>query len=168
MTPENVNMFRVLQESTCRHGARRKVAARTLNALGYRSGLSCSLNDPERINDMTSELKFVKSVEFVRHKEKEVARLKAQKRKEKKARGKQKQIDRENKKLSDSKSTVKELRTRLGLGETDPILSDHVVQMKGKEIDSVSYLLTGSVFKGRVSQRRDLLYEYILGSEETK
>ena len=60
-----------------------KVVTRTLNKLGYRSGLSCSLNDPERINDMTSELKFVQSVEFVRHKEKEVVKLKAQKRKEK-------------------------------------------------------------------------------------
>ena len=45
VTPENVNMFRVLQESTCRHGSRRQVAARTLNALGHRSGLSCSRED---------------------------------------------------------------------------------------------------------------------------
>ena len=89
--PEYVNMFRVLQESTCRHGSRRKVVTRSLNKLGSRSGLSCSLNDPERINDMTSELKFVQSVGFVRHKEKEVEKLKAQKRKEKKARGKQKE-----------------------------------------------------------------------------
>ena len=51
---------------------------------------------------------------------------------------------------------MKELRTRLGLGETDPILSDHVVQMKKKEVDGVSYLLTGSVFKGGLV--RDVIF----------
>ena len=57
----------MIQESTCRHGVCRKVVVRTLNALGYRSGVSFSLNDPERINEMTSELKLVKPVELVRH-----------------------------------------------------------------------------------------------------
>ena len=57
------------------------------------------------INEMTSGLKFVKSVEFVRYKEKQLAKLKVQKRKGKSQGGEQKKIDRENKKLSESKNT---------------------------------------------------------------
>ena len=46
--PEDLNMHRVLQESMCKHGFRRKVAKRTLNALGG-AGLCKVLNDGEEL-----------------------------------------------------------------------------------------------------------------------
>ena len=60
---EDLNMYQILQESTCRHGKRRKVAARTLDALGYASGISGFLNDSGRLEQIRSKLQFAASIE---------------------------------------------------------------------------------------------------------
>ena len=33
LTPDDINMYKVVQDSNCKHGKRRRMAARTLNAL---------------------------------------------------------------------------------------------------------------------------------------
>ena len=49
LTPDDVNMHKVLQMSTCKHGQRRRVAKRCLTALGGVSGLCGFLNDEDQV-----------------------------------------------------------------------------------------------------------------------
>ena len=49
LKPEDVNMYNVLQQSTCKSGSRRKIAKRTLTALGGASGMCRILNGPEQL-----------------------------------------------------------------------------------------------------------------------
>ena len=79
LSPDDINMNLVLQQSSCKHGRRRKVAKRALNALGGVSGLCGFLNDTEQVREITANLKFVQSLEEVRAAEKN---LKARKAKE--------------------------------------------------------------------------------------
>ena len=79
LSPDDLNMHRVLQESTCRHGKRRLVARRTLNALGNVSGLASFLNDSTQLDEIKQNLKFAASLEAIKHAEKECKRVKTKK-----------------------------------------------------------------------------------------
>ena len=52
LKPEDVNMYKVLQQSTCKSAMRRKVAKRTLTALGTASGMCGILNGPEQLRQL--------------------------------------------------------------------------------------------------------------------
>ena len=67
LNQDDINMHRVLQESMCKHGFRRKVAKRTLNALGNASGICGVLNDDTELVKLKSNLTFAASLEEVRH-----------------------------------------------------------------------------------------------------
>lgn len=52
LKPEDVNMYHVLQQSTCKSKMRRKIAKRTLTALGGVSGMCGILNGPEQLRKL--------------------------------------------------------------------------------------------------------------------
>ena len=81
LSPDDLNMFNVLQESTCRHGKRRRVARRALNALGGISGLCGFVNGPKQMKNLKSGLQFVESLEEIQHADKERKRAAKQQRK---------------------------------------------------------------------------------------
>ena len=58
LKPEDVNMYNVLQQSTCKSGSRRKIAKRTLTALGGASGMCRILNGPEQLKQLKVMLSF--------------------------------------------------------------------------------------------------------------
>ena len=70
LTADDVNMHKVLQQSTCKRGQRRKVAKRCLNALGGVSGLCGFLNDEEQLEEIKMNLKFAESLESIKYAEK--------------------------------------------------------------------------------------------------
>lgn len=77
LTPDDVNMHRVLQESTCTTAKRRRVAKRSLNALGGVSGICGFVNDAEKLKEIELNLKFADSLETIKTSEKAFKRAKA-------------------------------------------------------------------------------------------
>ena len=71
LKPEDLNMHRVLQESMCKHGFRRKVARRTLNALGGILSFCRILNDGGEFEKLKVNSLFVSSLEAVNSEEKQ-------------------------------------------------------------------------------------------------
>ena len=65
-------MHRVLQESSCKHGKRRRVAKRCLTALGLVSGVAVFVNNDKTIKEMKLNLKFAASLEEVKRAEKKL------------------------------------------------------------------------------------------------
>ena len=168
VTPDNINMFRVLQESTCRHGQRRRVSKRTLNALGYASGMCGRLNDPKRREEIESSLKFVDSVEQVRFKQKQQAKAKTVEKKKQKALKLLEKEEKARKKFQEAEEGVLLVRDKLGLSVNDVISACHVDRLTGKEINSVAYIMCkGIVLKDRVAERREELKQLLLQQEPT-
>ena len=64
LKPEDVNMYNVLQQSTCKSTMRRKVAKRTLTALGTASGLCGILNGPEQLRKLKVLLSFTPALRY--------------------------------------------------------------------------------------------------------
>ena len=58
LKPEDVNMYNVLQQSTCKSKMRRKIAKRTLTALGGASGLCGILNGSEQLKQLKVMISF--------------------------------------------------------------------------------------------------------------
>ena len=70
------------QESTCKLGKRRRVARRSLNALGGVSGLCRFVNDDQAVREIKLNMQFADSLESIRSAEKSFKAVKAnQKRK---------------------------------------------------------------------------------------
>ena len=84
LKPLDVNMHRVLQESTCRAGGkRRRVARRILNALGGVSGYAQSLNDPDQVRELRQNIKFAETIESIKHAERDLKYRKAKEKRDK-------------------------------------------------------------------------------------
>ena len=84
LKPDDINMYRVLQQSTCKkNNKRRKVARRCLTALGGASGVARFVNDDEALKEIKMNLKFAASVEEVKHAEKNIKLNKAKQVREK-------------------------------------------------------------------------------------
>ena len=79
LKPEDVNMYNVLQQSTCKSSMRRKVAKRTLTALGGASGMARVLNGPDELRELKANLQFAQSIEEVRAVEKKLKQQAAEK-----------------------------------------------------------------------------------------
>ena len=84
LTPDEVNIHRVLQQSTCRHGVRRKVVKRALTAIGGVSGMCGILNGGEQLKEIKAGLEFAKSYEEIRHAEQQRKKTVADEKKKKK------------------------------------------------------------------------------------
>lgn len=159
LNPEDINMFKVLQESTCKNGKRRRTAARTLNTLGYMSGTSAILNDSKRVKEMYDDLGFVKAFEEVRYKEKQSAEAAVKNREDEK---KLTAAAREQKLKKRSESNTLCYGSLLSSLGVDRVSSDHVSSLTGKQIDTVAWVqYNQTVLKGRVSQKREKLLSII-------
>ena len=71
LNKDDLGMYRVLQQSTCRHGKRRRVAKRALTALGDVSGMCGLVNGRDQLREIKIGLEFAASFEEIKHKEKE-------------------------------------------------------------------------------------------------
>ena len=144
LTPADLNMHRVLQESTCRTGTRRRrrVARRCLNALGGVSGLSTFLNDEKTMKDIRLNLKFTVSYEAVKHKEREMKYHK-----EKQSRDKH----------------YWAAMTKMGLAKDSVVYRKHVKRTKLTipQIKAVAFVDCGENLKGPKAQVRSELIDLL-------
>ena len=132
LTPEDVNMHKVLQMSTCKHGQRRRVAKRCLNALGGVSGLCSFLNDEEHVAEIKSNLKFAQSLEEVRAAEKQL---------------------REDKAKSVRQKYYAQARAKCGLGPKDDFYKHHVKLMTCAQLKAVCFIECGGlIINGKAAE----------------
>lgn len=141
LTPEDVNMHKVLQQSTCRHGMRRRVARRSLNALGGVSGVAGFLNDEKQMDEIKQKLKFAESLEELKHGEKECKRLK-------------------EKRLRDK--FYQAARKKLGLQPGETIFKKHAVKLTIPQMRAVGFMECGEVLKvGKAAEMRVALVDLL-------
>ena len=157
LTDDDVNMHRVLQDSMCKHGFRRKVAKRTLTALGSASGQCRLLNDASQVAKLKENLKFAESLEQIRHQE----------RTRKESAAKQKEIDntakaaakvqRANKKNLKMKALVEKARSKLGIAKDAPFKARHVKSLTADMLQAIAFVYHQARLNGRVDNKRDQL-----------
>lgn len=140
LSPDDLNMHRVLQESTCRHGRRRKVARRTLNALGGVSGMAGFLNDPTQIKEIKQNLKFAMSLEAIKSAEKECKRVKA-------------------KKLRDKH--YNSARKKVELGPAGTFYKHHAKKLTIPQMKAVALVEFNAVLVGKAAPVREALVELL-------
>ena len=146
LTPDDVNMHRVLQESTCRKGGkRRKVARRCLNALGGVSGMAGFVNDPEQLEKIRQNLKFAASIEEVKH-----AEFMRKYQKAKKARDKH----------------YSAAYQKLGLPPDHRILKQHAAKLTIPQMKAVAFIDCGETLTGKAAQIRSELVDLLPASRE--
>ena len=146
VTPDDVNMHRVLQESTCRSGGkRRKVARRTLNALGGVSGLAGFVNDPVQLDKIRENLKFAASIEEVKH-----AEFMRKYQKAKKTRDKH----------------YSAAYRKLGLPPDYRILKKHAPKLTIPQMKAVAFIDCGETLTGKAAQIRTELVDLLPASRE--
>ena len=146
LSPEDVNMHKVLQQSTCKSGVRRKVAKRALTALGGVSGLARFVNDPEQLAAIRANLQFAESLEDVKHIEREAKRMKA-----KKARDKQ----------------YAKALTKLGLTRGSPICKKHVAKLTIGEMKAITFIDFDKTITGKADELRATLVKLLPEDEDT-
>ena len=134
LTADDVNMHRVLQQSTCRHGVRRKVAKRTLNALGGISGLSGPVNGPKQIKELKVDLEFADSLEQYKIKEKQRKVNAAKKKKEKNDAKIKARAERAEKARAKRIQALAAARAKLGLGPDDQFVRHHVRHLNSNQL----------------------------------
>ena len=122
-------MYHILQESTCKHGKRRKVAARTLDALGYASGISGFLNDSGRLAQIRSKLEFAMSIEDAKAIEKDKKEQAAVKKKRETVEKEQRRLEKRRRLEERLRNDMVLARQRVGIGPEDPILAEHVPRL---------------------------------------
>ena len=150
LKPEDVNMYNVLQQSTCKSSMRRKVAKRTLTALGGASGMARVLNGPDELRELKVNLKFVQSIEEVRAEEKKLKQQAPEKKKQKQA-----AIDKNKKEREASQQQKRQLHydrvmKKIGLPSGATVYRRHVADLTGPQIKVIAFIhmdkkLTGSV-----------------------
>lgn len=140
LKPEDVNMHRVLRESTCRAGGkRRKVARRILNALGGMSGYAHFVNDPDQVREIEQNMKFAQSLEAVKHAERDIKARAAKEKRDK----------------AWAQAIVK-----MGLASDSKVFQEHVVGTKLTipQMKAVAFVECGEVITGNAAAvRRELI-----------
>ena len=134
LSKDDLNMYRVLQESTCKTTMRRKVAKRALTALGGFSGIAGQLNGPDQLKDIRAGLKFAESLEKFRHQSKMIKQkaeqLKAKKREEVK-RKREARIAETRRRHKEMYNTVMK---KLRLGNDAKVSKHHVDLLTGPQL----------------------------------
>ena len=125
LNKDDLGMYRVLQQSTCRHGKRRRVAKRALTALGDISGVCGLVNSREQLREIKSGLEFAASFEEIKHKEKERKAAVTLAKKKKKQADDIKRAARIAKRRAKIKHTYNTALKKLELGPDDEICQQH-------------------------------------------
>ena len=144
LTPDDLNMHRVLRESSCRtDDKRRRVARRSLNALGGVSGMAGFLNNPERLEEIKQNLEFASSLEEIKHAERQIKDSRAKKTRTK-----------------DHTAAI----TKMGLAKDSVVYKKHLKRTKLTiaQMKAVAYVQCGGkVIHGKADQMRATLMELL-------
>ena len=154
LRPEDVNMYQVLQQSTCKSSMRRKVAKRTLAALGGASGMCGILNGPEQLIRLKANLQFARSIEDVRSREKKMKQQAAAKKKQKKKDAEEKRKVRQAAQLQKKKLTYERALDKLGLQSDGTVYRRHVKELTGPQLKAVAFFQVGETLTGNVGDMR--------------
>ena len=168
LKPDDINMHRVLQESMCKHGFRRKVAKRTLNALGTASGMCGVLNDAEEVEKLKSNLKFAASLEEVRHSERQRKQAKAKQKAQEKVAADAARAKRAREKLLKMEELVRSARKKLGISESTPFNSSHVSELSSTMLSAIAFCCFKVKLAGKVDEKRKKLVELLGPGDETE
>ena len=137
LKPDDLNMYQVLQQSTCRNGKRRKVAKRCLNALGGLSGVARFVNDPDTLKEMQLNLQFAASLEAVKASEKNI---------------------KDGKSKASRDKYYQSAKKKCGVGPKQKFFKSHAAKLTIKEIQAVAFVeCNGVVIKGRLKDVREKL-----------
>lgn len=155
LKPEDVNMYRVLQESTCKTTMRRKVARRTLTALGSASGLCGILNGPDEVRMLKANLKFAESLEEIRAAEKKIREEAAEVKKQKKTKAKKKKETQAKAREQKRKVVYETALEKLGLAEGfETVYRRHIKDLTGPQLKAVAFFQLGESLTGNVGDMR--------------
>ena len=140
LKPEDLNMHRVLQESMCKHGFRRKVAKRTLNALGGASGFCGILNDGAELEKLKANLRFASSLESVKSEEKKRKEAAAEEKTQAKQKAKAARTARAQKKRVKMEELVKQARVKVNIANTAHFTSRHVSKLPSNMLCAIAFV----------------------------
>ena len=136
ITTHNITLC-VWQESTCKHGKRRRVARRTLNALGGISGLAGFVNDEKSVNEIKLNMKFAQAYEEMKAREKKL---------------KQQKVD------NVRQAHYQAARAKVKLAKGDKFCKSHAKKLTIKQIQAVAFIdCAGVCLNGKVAQLREQL-----------
>ena len=160
-------MHRVLQESMCKHGVRRKVAKRTLNVLGTASGLCAVLNDDEELKKLKDNLKFAVSLEQVKSGERQRKEIVAKQKTHAKQKADAARIERAKKKEVKMKKLVQQARNKLGISNTARFTVSHLSKIPSSMLCAIAFVhFNKVVLTGKVEDKRSKL-RLLLGKDDT-
>ena len=165
LKPDDINMYRVLQESSCKHGVRRKVAKRSLNALGQASGVCGLLNNSKKLKEIRAGLEFAVSFEEIRAAEKEKKKTSMLKKKKSIEEAEKKRALRASKLKSKREAVFAEALHKLGLGKAQEVLRRHVKKLSAEQVRAVAFCqCDGKKLSGRkIDDLRQKLYDLLPG-----
>lgn len=164
LTADDLNMHTVMQQSTCKHGKRRKVARRALNALGGVSGIAGLLNDKTKIREIQAGLLFASSFEEMKAKEKKLKQSRALIKKKKEDDAEKARVERAAKAAAKRQETYDAVRVKLGLADNDQIIKTHVSKLSIVQLRAVAFLdCKGARLHGKVADMRQQLRDLLPG-----
>ena len=167
LKPEDLNMHRVLQESMCKHGFRRKVAKRTLNALGGASGFCGILNDGVELEKLKANLRFASSLEAVKSEEKKRKQAAAEEKTKAKQKAQAARTKRAQKKRLKMEELVQQARDKVNISNTDPFTSRHVSKLPSNMLCAIAFLQFDVKLTGKVVDKRNQLKVLLTSQEPT-
>ena len=135
-------MYHVLQQSTCRHGKRRRVAKRTLNALGWGSGLCGIVNGPDQLRELKSGLQFADSFEQIKHAEKKRKLAIADSNRQKKEKKEKDRAEKIAKARAKNKEVYNSAMKKLKLAPDEEIRQDHLIKLTGPQLKVICLVIT--------------------------
>lgn len=161
LKPEDVNMYNVLQQSTCKSTMRRKVAKRTLTALGGASGMCGILNGPEQLRELKVSLKFAQSIEEVWAADKKLKKVTAENKKQKQA-----AVDKNKKERAASQQQKRQLHydralAKIGLLPGDTIFRRYADDLTGPQLKAIAFIHMGKTLTGSVKDIRKTMEELL-------
>ena len=140
---DDVNMYNVLQQSTCRSDVRRKVAKRTLTALGGASGMARLVNGPKQLVKLKANLEFAQSIEEVRAAEKALKRHDAEEKKKKALLIQKKKKARLAARVEKMKKDFDRAMTKLGLQRGMTVYRRHIDSLTAPQLKAVAHFQVG-------------------------
>ena len=141
LTPDDINMYRLLQESSCTSSKRRKVAKRSLNALGGVSGLCGFVNDEPKLKEIELNLKFAESLESLKVAEKNHKRKKA---------------------IAKHKEHYEKAKTKVPLSPSEKFTKSHTKKLTVNEMRAVAFFdCGGAQLNGKAQEIREQLTDLL-------